>query len=92
MGEYTYVPGLGWVRDAGKLGLTPLGRAFKGSPQLAKTTGYVQDAVAVVNALTPIVNQFAAGHEVTEADVKAALFGKDQALQAFDDLIKQKGG
>lgn len=65
---------------------------FKGSPQLAKTTGYVQDAVAVVNALTPIVNQFAAGHEVTEADVKAALFGKDQALQAFDDLIKQKGG
>lgn len=66
--------------------------AFKGSPQVAKATGYVQDAVSVVNALTPLVNQFTAGHEVTEDDVKAALAGKDAALAVFDDLIHQKGG
>ena len=66
--------------------------AFKGSPQVAKATGYVQDAVSVVNALTPLVNQFTAGREVTEDDVKAALAGKDAALATFDDLIHQKGG
>jgi hypothetical protein len=66
--------------------------SFKGSPQVAKVTGYVQDAVAVVNALTPLVNQFAAGQDITEDDVKAALAGKDAALKMFDDLIKQKGG
>lgn len=66
--------------------------SFKGSPQVAKVTGYVQDAVAVVNALTPLVNQFAAGQDITEDDVKAALAGKDAALKMFDDLIKQKSG
>ena len=61
--------------------------AFKGSPQVAKVTGAVQDAVSVVNALTPLVTQFAGGTDVTPADVRAALAGKDAALAEFDKAI-----
>lgn len=64
--------------------------SFKGSPQVAKTTGYVQDALSVVSALTPVVQQWGAGVEVTPEDVKAALAGKDAALAEFDKLIAEK--
>lgn len=64
--------------------------AFKGSAQVAKATGYVQDAVSVVTALTPLVTSFGAGNEVTEADVRAALAGMDKALADFDALIAAK--
>lgn len=63
---------------------------FKGNAQVAKTTGYVQDAVQVVGALAPLVQQFGAGHEVTPDDVRAALAGKDAALKSFDELIAAK--
>lgn len=66
--------------------------SFKGSPQLAKTTGYVQDAVSVVAALTPLVAGFANGKDVTEADVKAALAGMHKALDDFDALIQAAPG
>jgi hypothetical protein len=66
--------------------------AFKGDAQTAKVTGYVQDAVGVIHALTPLVTQFGNGREVTPEDVRAALAGKDDALKAFDDLIAQKDG
>jgi hypothetical protein len=66
--------------------------SFKGSPQLAKTTGYIQEAVGVVTALTPLVQQFGDGKEVTPEDVRAALEGKDAALARFDELIAAKGG
>lgn len=65
---------------------------FTGSAQAAKVTGYVQDAVGVINALTPLVTQFASGKEVTPEDVRAALAGKDAALSEFDELIKAKDG
>ncbi len=65
---------------------------FKGSAVQAKATGYVQDAVGVINALTPLVNQFANGKEVTPEDVRVALAGKDQALADFDAEIKKHGG
>ncbi len=64
--------------------------AFNGSAQLAKTTGYVQDAVSVVNALTPLVAQWGDGKDVTDEDVRNALAGKDAALKQFDDLIASK--
>jgi hypothetical protein len=63
---------------------------FKGNAEVAKVTGYVQDAVSVVSALTPLVTQFANGTEVTPEDVRVALAGKDDALKAFDDMIAQK--
>lgn len=64
--------------------------SFKGSPQVAKTTGYVQDAVSVVTALTPLVQQWGNGQDVTPEQVKAALAGKDAALAEFDRLIAEK--
>lgn len=64
--------------------------AFKGTPQVAKVTGQIQDAVAVVTALTPLVQSFAAGQTVTEDDVRAALAGTDKALADFDALIAAK--
>lgn len=66
--------------------------AFKGDAAAAKTTGYVQDAASVIAAVTPLVQSFANGNEVTPDDVKAALAGKDAALSEFDKLIAQKDG
>lgn len=66
--------------------------AFTGSAQEAKISGTVQNAVGVVNALTPLVTQFTSGKEVTEADVRDALAGMDGALKNLDDLIAAKGG
>jgi len=66
--------------------------AFTGNAQAAKATGYVQDAVAVVTALTPLVQQFAGGQEVTQDQVRAALAGKDAALASFDAAIAAAGG
>lgn len=63
---------------------------FKGSAEVARVTGYVQDAVGVVNALTPLVTAFGEGKEVTEQDVADALAGKDKALADLDALIKAK--
>lgn len=65
---------------------------FRGSAQLAKATGYVQDAVGVVNVLTPLVTAFGGGQEVTEADVRKALAGMHGALADFDAEIAKKGG
>lgn len=64
--------------------------SFKGGPQVAKATGYVQDAVSVVTALTPLVQQWGSGQDVTEDQVRAALAGKDAALAEFDKLIATK--
>lgn len=64
--------------------------ALKGSAQVAKVTGYVQDAVGVVDALTPLITGFGSGKEVTEDDVRQALAGRDAALKALDDLIAAK--
>lgn len=65
---------------------------FKGSAAQAKATGYIQDAVGVVTALTPLVQQFTGGKEVTQDDVRAALAGKDKALADLDAEIKKHGG
>lgn len=66
--------------------------AFKGSAVEAKATGYFQDALGIVTAVTPLITQFGNGEEVTPEQVRAALAGKDAALASFDELIKQKGG
>lgn len=64
--------------------------AFQGNAQTAKVTGQIQDAIGVVTALTPLVQQFTSGQEVTPEQVRAALAGKDAALAAFDaEIAKQ---
>ena len=61
--------------------------SFTGNALEAKTTGYIQDAVHIVTAFTPLVQQFAGGTEVTEEDVRNALAGKDAALAELDAEI-----
>jgi len=63
---------------------------FNGGAKLAKGNAAVQDALGVVSALTPLVQQFGAGEEITPADVRAALAGKDAALSSLDALIASK--
>ncbi len=65
--------------------------AFKGDAQTAKVTGQIQDAVSVVTALTPLVQQWGNGNEVTPDDVRTALAGMHTALADFDALIAQSG-
>lgn len=65
---------------------------FTGNAAAAKASAAVQDAVSVIAAVTPLVQSFANGQEVTPEQVKAALAGKDAALAEFDKLIAQKGG
>lgn len=64
--------------------------AFKGSASTAKLTGTVTEAIGTISALTPLLSQFGNGQEVTEADVRAALTGKDAALAALDKAIAEK--
>lgn len=66
--------------------------AFNGSAAEAKATGYVQDALSVINAVTPLVQQFGNGTEVTPDQVRAALAGMHQALADFDAEIAKHGG
>ena len=60
---------------------------FTGSPAQAKASAMVQDAMSVVNAVTPLFQTIANGTEVTEAQVRAALAGKDSALAVLDAEI-----
>jgi hypothetical protein len=64
--------------------------AFKGSAAQAKASALVQDALAIIGALSPLVQQFGSGAEVTPDQVKAALAGKDAALAAFDQEIARQ--
>lgn len=67
--------------------------SFTGQAHAAKLNGQLQDAVSVVNAVTPLINQFASGTEVTEEQVRAALAGKDTALASFDaEIARQSAG
>lgn len=65
---------------------------FRGDAQAAKVADHVQEAIGVVNALTPLVSSFTSGNEVTAEDMRLALAGKDSALEEFDKLIKARGG
>lgn len=64
---------------------------------MAKTTlailSQITDAALVIQALTPLVEQFAnTGKEATPEEVAIALDGMDSALAAFDAEIKRQGG
>ena len=61
--------------------------AFKGSAAQAKASAAVQDALSVITALTPLVQSFGHGAEITPAMVRTALDGKNAALAEFDAEI-----
>lgn len=82
---------------AGILAAVQLGRtafdtiaSFSGNAKAAKASAAVQDAVSIIGAVTPLVQSFANGQDVTPEQVKAALAGKDAALAEFDRLIAEK--
>ena len=51
----------------------------------------ITDATSVLAALTPLIQQQLAGKQtVTDEDVRAALAGKDAALERFDALIAER--
>lgn len=64
--------------------------AFKGNAAAAKVDSAVQDAVSVVKAVTPLIEQFGRGEEVTPEDARQALAGMHAQLDQFDELIAQK--
>lgn len=64
--------------------------AFRGTAVQAQASGYVQDAVGVITALTPLVQQFTSGKEVTADDLVAALAGMPKAVDDLDALIAAK--
>ncbi len=66
--------------------------SFRGTAAAASTASHVQEAIGVVNALTPLVTRFTSGEEVTADDVRVALAGKDSALAEFDKAIAAAGG
>lgn len=64
--------------------------AFRGTAATAKITTTVTEAIGTISALTPLLQSFGNGNEVTPEDVRAALAGKDAALAAFDKAIADK--
>lgn len=71
-------------------GATSIVQTFSGDAKLAKTTAYVTEAVGTIAALTPLVEQWASGEEVTLEDARKALEGKDAALSKLDEIIASK--
>lgn len=63
---------------------------FDGGAAMAKATGYVQEAIGTIAALTPLVEKWGSGEEVTLEDARQALAGKDDALKRLDDIIASK--
>jgi hypothetical protein len=65
--------------------------AFKGNAQEARQNQPVQDAFDVIKSITPLVNTFVNGTEVSPEQVRAALATKSDALSVFDqEIAKQR--
>lgn len=65
---------------------------FTGTAEEARENSVVSDALEIIGALSPLVDSFAHGSEVTPEDVRAALAGMDEALSDFDAEIARQGG
>lgn len=64
--------------------------AFTGSDQAARNSNIITNAVDIIGALGPLVEDFAAGSDVTEEDVRSALAGMDEQLATFDEEIRKR--
>lgn len=65
-------------------------KAFDGGPDVAKATDYVQEAIGTIAALTPLVQKWGSGENVTLDDAREALDGMHGALTKLDDIIAGK--
>lgn len=52
----------------------------------------VNDAVAVIQALLPLIQQSVEGKQVTDEDIRNAVAENDAAMKRLDELIEQRGG
>lgn len=64
--------------------------AFKGNQQLAKADAAFQDATKVIAAVVPLVQQYAAGQDVTEQDVRDSFARVGASFDELDALIAAK--
>lgn len=66
-------------------------QAFTGDEQQARSDNTVQDALEVIGAVAPLVDDFARGGQVTPEDARAALADMDPALREFDaEILRQE--
>lgn len=61
--------------------------AFTGNEDAARVDTLFTNATGVINAVTPLINSFTQGMDVTEEDARAALADMDEALADFDAEI-----
>jgi hypothetical protein len=64
--------------------------AFTGNDEAARADSVFTNAAEVFGALTPLIDAFTRGANVTEEDVRNALVGMDQALAGFDAEIARQ--
>jgi hypothetical protein len=67
-------------------------QSFQGDAKAASTNSAIADAAEVLSVVAPLVESFSRGIEVSPEEVREALVGMDQALDAFDAEIQKQGG
>lgn len=64
--------------------------SFTSNPGVQAANSAVQDAAKVVQAVAPLVEQYAAGNEVTEDDVRQSFARTGASFDELDALIAEK--
>lgn len=63
---------------------------FTGDAAEASRSSVITDAIEVISAVTPLIEDFGRGTEITPEDVRGALMDMDTALADFDaEIAKQ---
>lgn len=65
---------------------------FTGDAAEASRSSVITDAIEVLSAVTPLIEDFGRGTEITPEDVRGALMDMDTALADFDAEIARQGG
>lgn len=67
---------------------------FEGTADEASRDSVIQDAIEVISAVTPLLEDFGRGTEITPQDVRVSLVDMDDALERLDKEIdrQQAGG
>lgn len=65
---------------------------FTGTAEEASRDSVIQDAIEVISAVTPLVEDFGRGTEITPEDVRTSLMDMDSSIAAFDREIERQAG
>lgn len=63
---------------------------FTGTAAEASRSNVITDAIEVISAVTPLIEDFGRGTEITPEDVRGALMDMDTALADFDAEIARQ--